>query len=77
MRKRIITFLIRNRLKLKKGEMFQFIDQRNKSEWYFFDSVGIMKQYYNSHTNATGIRPSSVSLSWLLDDRCKIIKKEV
>lgn len=77
MRRLIITFLIRRRLKLKKGEMFQFENQKNKSEWYYFTNTGVMKQFYNPYTDKNGVRSSNVSLRWLLDDRCKIIKKEV
>lgn len=73
----LILFLIRKKLGLKKFEMFQFGNQREKTEWYYFGSTCIMKQYYNSISESTYDSPSNVSLNWLLDDRCKIIKKEV
>lgn len=73
----LILFLIRKRLGLKKLEMFQFANQREKTEWYWFGPTCIYKQYQNTIANSTHVRPSNVSLNWLLDDRCKIIKKEV
>lgn len=73
----IVLFLIRKRLGLKKYEMFQFTNQRQKMEWYYFGTNCIMKQYHNSISGCTYDRPSNVSFNWMLDDRCKIIKKEV
>ena len=72
-----IIFLIRKKLGLKKFEYFQFTNQREKSEWYYFGPTRLFKECTNSISNATFIRSSNVSLNWLLDDRCKIIKKEV
>ena len=73
----IVLFLIRKKLGLKKGEMFQFANQKEKTEWYYFGSSELVKEYYDSENNRTFVGHSNVSLYWLLDDRCKIIKKEV
>lgn len=77
MRQIIILFLIRNRLKLKKGEMFQFEGQKSAYDYYYFTSMRLMKAIRNFRYPEPFVRPSNVSLNWLLDDRCKIIKKEV
>lgn len=68
--KRLIIFLVRRRLGLKKEERFQFTNQKTK-DIYFFTDTELMKAEY-----ITGgvIRPSRVSLNWLLDDTCKITK---
>ena len=65
--KRIIVFLIRKRLGLKKEQPFIFSNQRLKEEYYYFTKDMIMK-----HTFYGSDRPSNVSLKWLLDDKCEI-----
>lgn len=65
--KKIIIFLIRKHLKLGKYELFKFAEQKT-SAVYYFTSDRVMK----SHKNIT--QPSSVSLNWLLNPECKIIK---
>ena len=77
MLKVIILFLIRKKLGLKECEMFQFANQREKTEWYYIGATKIVKQCYNSEGECTFTSHSNVSHNWLLDDRCKIIKKEV
>ena len=66
----IVIFLIRKRLGLKTYEGFQFINQASKTNWYMFTNSELLKVTYNN----TYIRQSSVSLNWLLDDKC-VIKK--
>ena len=71
--KRLIIFLVRKRLGLKKYEGFRFAGQKSKDDWYFFASDKVMKIY-----GGTGKpMPSSVSLNWLLDDGCEIRKINV
>lgn len=65
--KRIIIFLIRKRLGLKKEQPFIFSNQRLKEEYYYFTKDMIMK--CNIHGEN---KPSDVSLKWLLDDKCEI-----
>lgn len=64
--KRLILFLVRWRLGLKKYELFQFDNQKTDAVYCFSDS-GIMKVYLGTITK------SGVSLNWLLDDECGII----
>lgn len=73
-----ILFLIRKRLGLKKFEYFQYENQREPEIWYYIGPTRIMKVYPDPDIeNCTHEVLSNVSLNWLLDDRCKIIKKEV
>lgn len=67
MMKRLIIFLIRKRLGLKKKETFQFVGQKSDAE-YWFESDHIAKLYNGNLTE------SSVSLNWLLNDHCEIKK---
>lgn len=64
--KRLIIFLIRKRLGVKKGEMFRFANQKEYSK-YFFTSDMLLKKYENNI-----VVPSGVSLYWLLHDKCEI-----
>lgn len=73
MRRRIIVWLIRTRLCLGIEEPFQFVEQNNKGEYYYFTKDKLMK--YTPKYDFR--RESSVSLNWLLNDDCRIIKIEV
>jgi hypothetical protein len=63
--KRLIIFLIRRRLGLKKWQRFQFTNQKTDN-LYYFTSTEIKKVENSNHTL------SSVSLNWLLSDKCDI-----
>ena len=67
--KKLIIFLIRKRLGLKKFECFGFVGQKS-NDYYWFTEDDVMKFESSSETE----KPSSVSLHWLLDDNCKIFK---
>lgn len=67
LRKRLIIFLIRKRLGLKKYEHFQFDNQKSDAT-YFFSDICVMKDI------GKALEKSRVSLNWLLDDNCKITK---
>ena len=64
--RRLIIFLIRKRLGLKKYENFQFAEQKTDA-MYYFTEINIMK-HHNGYT-----RPSSVSMNWLLDKDCEVV----
>lgn len=62
---KLIIFLIRLKLHLKKGELFQFDNQKTNSVYWFTES-SLMKM-------ERGFRyESSVSLNWVLNKDCKI-----
>lgn len=66
--KRLIIFLIRTKLGLKKGQHFKFTNQREMKDYYYFTHDALMK--YSHFLNIT--LHSDVSLNWLLDDKCEI-----
>ena len=72
---RLIIFLIRKKLGLKKGERFQFVNQKSPNDEYFFDSKSLVKVWVRP---GYGFKytPSNVSLNWLLNDNCQIKKME-
>lgn len=63
---RIIIFLLRKKLGVKKNQFFRFTNQK-KDAFYWFDSKSLMR-YENS---TTGL--SDVGLNWLLDKNCKVM----
>ena len=66
--KRLIIFLVRQRLGLKKNQPFRFSNQSGIAV-YYFTSTEIIK------TKANGQKQkSNVSLNWLLSDECEIDK---
>lgn len=69
--KRLILFLIRLKLGVKKNERFRFTNQTNKDECYYIDSFGVIKISVNR------TKLSNVSLNWLLNRYCEIEKVEV
>ena len=73
--KRLIIFLIRKRLGLKKYERFQFANQNSKDDYYLFTGTNLIKLIngrYGPEAYVT-VR-SGVSLNWLLDDHCEVIR---
>lgn len=66
--KRLVIYLIRKRLGVRKYQHFRFKNQKSRKEYYWFTEDAVMKRLSNMD-----IRPSSVSLNWLLDDECEII----
>ena len=66
--KRLIIYLLRKKLGVKLFEKFQFVGQKS-DDYYWFTQTDIYK--YVANTGA--LRPSSVSLHWLLDDNCEVI----
>lgn len=65
--KRIIIFLLRKRLGVKKFEMFTFGNQKSNSMYYFGDE-DIMRVDLEDGQ----VEYSRVSLNWLLNDECKV-----
>jgi len=74
--KKLIIFLIRQRLGLKIGERFQFTNQHemNSDQYYFFTATALMKIWTNKASGREYISHSGVSLNWLLSDKCEIRK---
>lgn len=80
--KRLILFLIRRHLGLKKYEYFQFVNQKTRNVYYFtYEHVVKMEptddKWYQYNEELKGrykLTKSNVSLNWLLDDDCEIKK---
>ena len=69
--KRLIIFLVRRRLGLKKEQEFRFTNQKTKAIYYFTNEGLIKTEHYLSGDITC---QSGVSLNWLLNDKCKIVK---
>lgn len=67
MRKRLIFYLVRKRLKLRKYEPFKFVGQKSNAIYYFTEDA-VIKAWRGN------VEKSSVSLNWLLDDDCEIVR---
>lgn len=65
MRRKIVIFLIRKKLGLKKYEKFRFVGQKTDAVYYFTDD-NVMKLWRNQ------TMLSGVSVNWLLDNDCVI-----
>lgn len=63
---KLIIFLIRRKLHLKRGQLFQFANQKTGAIYWFTD-VHLMKM-----DEAGYYEESGVSLNWLLNPKCKI-----
>ena len=72
--KRLIIFLVRKKLGLKKGEHFRFVNQSSPYNFYYSTDDAVMKHF--SHWKGSDDVKFSVSLNWLLDDECEIVKVE-
>lgn len=69
--RKLIIFLIRKRLGLKKFQGFRFAEQKSPDNWYFFGDEFLWKVIPGYHQYLT---LSNVSLNWLLNEKCKINK---
>lgn len=67
----LILFLIRRRHGLKKYQQFRFENQKSKTDVYYFGRDKIYK------IEGCKTIDSSVSINWMLDENCKIIKLDV
>ena len=66
--RRIVIFLIRKRLGLKKGQPFRFTNQKEKRDYYVFTDKELVKAVYAINYG----RRSDVSLNYILSDECEI-----
>ena len=75
--KRLILFLIRKYLGLKKNQVFQFVNQKSEYDMYWMGRDAIYKSHSIGQGYGHTITKSNVSLNWLLDDECEIKKMNV
>lgn len=69
---RLILFLIRLKLGVKKYEQFTFTNQKEKNCHYYFDNWRLTKVIDKG--TYISVRDSRVSLNWLLSPECKVNK---
>lgn len=67
---RLILFLIRRKLGLKKYQKFRFKNQKHRNECYYFKSDRLWKEIEYDEGYSIG-RESGIRLNWLLNDDCK------
>lgn len=78
--KRLILFLVRKRLGLKLWQPFRFANQRSRYDYYFFEPDRLTKAEFHydkkrwDYLRGYSFDSSGVSLNWILNDRCEIIK---
>lgn len=70
MRKTRILKLIMKQLGVKKGELFQFSDQREEFVEYYFTDEAMMR----IDTKTGEVKESRTTLNYLLSDNCKIVR---
>lgn len=68
--KRLIVFLIRYRLKLKKGQRFRFTNQKTDNVYYF--TADKLIKIPEDKRIVSRAEKSLVSLNWLLSDECEV-----
>ena len=73
---RLIVFLIRLKLGVKKLERFRFENQKSKNDFYYFSRDCLIKAKAVNYEYGVyhEFELSGVSLNWLLDKDCKITK---
>lgn len=68
--RKLILFLIRIKLVVKKFQAFRFSNQASPTEYYYFTNDELLKVFYKGER----IKSSNASLNWILNDNCKIVK---
>lgn len=68
--KRLIVFLIRRRLKLKKYQRFRFKNQKTDNVYYFTE-YRLIKIPEDKRT-VSRAKKSLVSLNWLISHECEV-----
>lgn len=66
--RRLVIFLVRRRLGVKKFEKFRFANQNSPHDYYYFTSTVLMKYERGE------FRGAGVGINWLLSDQCEIRK---
>lgn len=67
---RLIVFLIRRRLQLKKHQPFRFKNQKTENVYYFTEDK-LIKIPEDKRT-VSRAEKSLVSLNWLVSDECEV-----
>ena len=74
--KRLIIFLVRIRLGLKKYEPFQFENQKTDDVYYFTETELVKRHFLRTRSDLIFVTVlSGVSLNWLLNKDCEVRKE--
>ena len=65
---RLIMFLVRLKLGVRKNKLFRFVNQKTDAV-YYINERGVIKL-----TKRVYERMSQVPINWLLSDECEIVK---
>lgn len=68
--KRLIVFLIRHRLRLKKYQRFRFANQKTDNVYYF--TADRLVKIPETSGILSRREKSLVSLNWLISDECEV-----
>ncbi len=68
--KKLIIFLIRQRLHLKKGQRFRFANQKTDNVYYF--TANKLIKIPEGKRTISRVEKSLVSLNWILSDECEV-----
>ena len=68
--RKLIIFLIRQRLHLKKGQRFRFANQKTNNEYYF--TADKLIKIPEASGRVSRKEKSLVSLNWLVSDECEV-----
>ena len=74
---KFIMFLVRARLGLKKGERFQFANQKSEYDRYYFTSTHLIKECFDERKLVYWERLAHVKLNYILSKKCEIVKCNV
>lgn len=69
---RLILFLIRIKLGVRKNQRFKFANQKDNRNQYFITSKNVKKQWFGDGL----ITDSNVSLNYLISKKCEVIVSE-
>lgn len=75
--KKLIIALVRRKLGLKKGEKFRFVGQLSPYHYYYFTDETLIKVVVSGPSKKKlykHLRPSGVSLNYIISDECEIVK---
>lgn len=74
---RLILFLVRRKLHLRKNQRFRFKNQKSSTDCYYFGDTHIFKTQMIGFVGFDNFIPSiilsNVSLNYLISDECEVV----
>ena len=73
--KKLILFLVRKYIGVRKHELFRFSNQKSAEAVYYFTDDGLVKTWMDeNHFISFNRTKSRVSLNFILSDECEIVR---